>query len=151
MRTRLRRALQQLTLPPEYVWLLPLRECLSKALDRGRQTDVATAFNDDQHFALSKAIDGLQDLLHHLDSELRDLAFRDQIPKYDLKMWGKWVPSDDDYLLIDERFREKFSNTFDIVAAALVALGDSKFVEWQQAHQARDLNQTAVAPCRARK
>ena len=70
IRTRLLLALEEIDQPEDvWLWRPRFRRCLSTAIERGRHTDVATALRDDQHFAVGRAVDVLQDLMDRIDTE----------------------------------------------------------------------------------
>jgi hypothetical protein len=51
------------------------RECLKVAIERGRQLHIAAAaLTDDQHLVVLRAVERLQELLHLINSDLRDEA-----------------------------------------------------------------------------
>jgi hypothetical protein len=101
IRTRLLLALEEIDQPEDvWLWRPRFRRCLSTAIERGRQTDVATALRDDQHFAVGRAVDVLQDLMDRIDTE------------------DQWFLIDN----LDNWRRNGFTNARDAVAEALDAL-----------------------------
>jgi hypothetical protein len=127
MRSLLRLALEQIAPRSDIdrdrfptLWLPGFRNRIKIVVERGRQPDVAIAYDDEALALIRRAVEQLQELLHRVHSDAEDV--RENIRGTGLP------PSETDWVVVEGTTVMEFNITCVALSTALIALKDGQFV-----------------------